>query len=48
MYTGECDVLKKNNVLLGPEHLKIWTPGGGDVWGGVGDVALLEEICHWG
>ena len=47
MYTGDCSVFNKN-VLRGAEHLNTRVPGGGDVWGGLGDVTLLEEVCHWG
>lgn len=29
-------------------HLSTRSPVGGTVWGGLGDVALLEEVHHWG
>jgi hypothetical protein len=25
-----------------------WSPVGGTIWEELGDVALLEEMCHWG
>lgn len=28
-------------------HLNIWSPFGGNVWGCLEGVALLEEECHW-
>ena len=28
--------------------LSAWLSGGGTVPGGLGDVALLKEGCHWG
>ena len=30
------------------KHLNDWLSVGGAVWEGLGDVALLEEVCHWG
>jgi hypothetical protein len=29
-------------------YLNAWSPVGGTVWEGLGDVALFEEICDWG
>lgn len=29
-------------------HLKAWFLVGGAVREGLGGVALLEEVCHWG
>lgn len=28
-------------------HLSAWTPVGGSIWGGLGGLALLEEVCLW-
>lgn len=28
-------------------YLTTWSPVGGMVWKGLGEVALLEEMCHW-
>lgn len=32
------------------KHLcfNIWSAVDGTAWEGLGDVALLEELCHWG
>lgn len=29
-------------------HMNIWLPVGHTVWGGLGGVAFLGEVCHWG
>lgn len=29
-------------------YLIAWLPVGGAVWEGLGEVALLAEVCHWG
>ena len=29
-------------------NLNAWPPVGGTVWEGLGGVALLEKMCHWG
>ena len=29
-------------------HLNTGFPISGDAWVGLGGVALLEEVCHWG
>jgi hypothetical protein len=29
-------------------YLNTCPPVGGTVWEGLGGVALLEEVCHWG
>jgi len=28
--------------------LNSWSPVGETLWEGLGGVALLEELCHWG
>lgn len=29
-------------------HVNVWSPVCGTVWVGLGDVALLEDMCQWG
>ena len=29
-------------------YLNAWLPVGRTIWEGLGGVALLEEVCHWG
>lgn len=28
--------------------LNNWSPVGGDIWGNLGRMDLLDEVCHWG
>lgn len=28
-------------------YLNTWSPVGGAVWGGLGGVASVKEVCHW-
>lgn len=42
---GLCDGLKNDPYRL--LCLNVWSLVGGTVWEGIGDVVLLEEICHW-
>lgn len=36
------------NVPFSLRHLNTWSPVGNAVWGGLGDGAAVEEVCHWG
>lgn len=38
----------KWNVSHSLWYLHAWSPVGGPIWGGLGGVAFLEEVCHWG
>lgn len=43
-----CGVLnEKSSRCLGLRQLNTWSPVGGDVWGSLGDEALLEDVDHW-
>jgi len=43
---GWDDLNKTFPVSL--RHLNTWISVCGAVWGGLGDSALLEEVCYWG
>ena len=34
--------------MIPQAHLNARSTVGGTVWEGLGGVALLEEVCHWG
>lgn len=34
------------NVPHSLRHLNLWSPAVGTVWGGVGDMVLLDQVCH--
>jgi hypothetical protein len=42
-----CDALNEKCPLR-RKYLHVWSSVGGTVWEGLGGVALLEEVRHWG
>ena len=43
-----CEVVYKRMTPLWLLCLNTWSPVGETVREGLGGVALLEEVCHWG